>query len=90
MQLHRIGICLVLGLATMLPVAAADPEVRAAASLPNGVQAVGPDPAPDNAKKPRLKFKTADGVCACTCASGGKSEADIRKAQEARELASNK
>lgn len=35
----------------------------------------------------RLKFRSADGTCACTCASGGTSEEDIRKAQEARERA---
>jgi hypothetical protein len=38
-------------------------------------------------KKSRLKYRTADGTCACSCASGGISEQEIRKAGEARERA---
>ncbi|MGE0355995.1 MAG: hypothetical protein AB7P08_03675 [Burkholderiales bacterium] len=38
-------------------------------------------------KSSRLRFRSADGTCACTCASGGTSEDEIRKAQEARERA---
>lgn len=49
--------------------------------------------APQNAadkkvKKSRLRFRGKDGTCACDCASGGTSEAEIKKAQEAREQAS--
>lgn len=36
----------------------------------------------------RLKFRGPDGTCACDCASGGISEADIRKSQEAHQSAS--
>lgn len=35
--------------------------------------------------KSRIKYRTADGTCACSCATGGISEEEIRKAQEARE-----
>jgi hypothetical protein len=39
-------------------------------------------------KSNRLKFRGPDGTCACDCASGGISEADIRKSEEARRSAS--
>ena len=39
-------------------------------------------------KKSRLQFRTSDGTCACTCASGGIGEAAIQLAQESRERAS--
>lgn len=48
--------------------------------------AAGPDSA-GAPKKSRLKYRTADGTCACTCASGGTTEEEIRKAEEARERA---
>ncbi len=34
-------------------------------------------------RKSRLKFRTADGTCACTCASGGISESAIQQAEAA-------
>lgn len=34
-------------------------------------------------RKSRLKFRTSDGTCACTCASGGISEATIQQAETA-------
>ena len=40
-------------------------------------------------RKSRLKFRGPDGTCACTCASGGITEEQIRKAQETRERASS-
>jgi hypothetical protein len=40
-------------------------------------------------QKARLRFRGPDGTCACTCASGGITEEQIRKAQEARERASS-
>lgn len=43
---------------------------------------------PEGRKSSRLKFRGPDGTCACTCASGGITEEQIRKAQEARERAS--
>lgn len=39
--------------------------------------------------KSRLKYRGADGTCSCTCASGGITEEQIRKAQEARERTSS-
>jgi hypothetical protein len=39
--------------------------------------------------KARLKYRTKDGTCACTCASGGITEKEIREAQEARDRASS-
>jgi hypothetical protein len=36
------------------------------------------------AQKSRLKYRGADGTCACSCASGGITEEGIRKAEEAR------
>ncbi len=39
-------------------------------------------------KSKRLRFRGPDGTCACDCASGGISEADIRKSQEARRTTS--
>ncbi len=41
-------------------------------------------------KKPRLRFRDSDGTCACTCASGGTKEADIRRAEEARRAETGK
>lgn len=38
-------------------------------------------------QKSRLKFRGPDGTCACTCASGGITEEQIRKAQEERDRA---
>jgi hypothetical protein len=35
-------------------------------------------------KPSRLRFRSANGTCACTCAKGGMSEAQIRRAEEAR------
>ena len=71
----------------------ASDQVRAIANAAD--QAAVPHPAvrpdsPQGAAKPkprppRLKFRSSDGTCACTCASGGTSEADIQKAQEARD-----
>lgn len=40
-------------------------------------------------QKSRLKYRGADGTCACTCATGGITEEQIRKAQEARDRASS-
>lgn len=40
-------------------------------------------PAPE-VKPNRLRFRSASGTCACTCAKGGLGEAEIRKAEEAR------
>jgi hypothetical protein len=39
-------------------------------------------------KSHRLKFRGPDGTCACDCASGGITEADIRKAEAAHKSAS--
>lgn len=36
------------------------------------------------ATKSRLNHRNADGTCACSCARGGITEEEIRKAQEAR------
>lgn len=36
------------------------------------------------ATKSRLSHRNADGTCACSCARGGITEEEIRKAQEAR------
>ena len=33
----------------------------------------------------RLKFRSADGTCACSCARGGITEEEIRRAQQARD-----
>jgi hypothetical protein len=33
----------------------------------------------------RLRFRSADGTCSCTCPRGGITEEEIRKAQQARE-----
>lgn len=44
---------------------------------------------PGEAKPGRLRFRSADGTCACTCAKGGVSEADVRRAEEARASAKN-
>lgn len=41
------------------------------------------------AKPGRLRFRSADGTCACDCAKGGLSEAEIRRAEEARVSAEN-
>jgi hypothetical protein len=38
-------------------------------------------------KSSRLRFRSADGTCSCTCARGGITEEEIRKAQQARERA---
>jgi hypothetical protein len=56
-----------------------------ASSSPAAVTA-GNDAGVAAAKKSRLRFRTADGTCGCTCASGGTSEADIRKAEAARAI----
>ena len=85
-----------LGFAAALPMpSAADTTPEVARIPPAAAEAPSPDlgdpkistrePDAENAKKPRLRFRTTDGTCACTCASGGMSEADIRKAQEERE-----
>ena len=39
-------------------------------------------------KSHRLKFRGPDGTCACDCASGGISEADIRNSEEGKKSAS--
>ncbi|MGA9031679.1 MAG: hypothetical protein WB402_04080 [Sulfuricaulis sp.] len=39
---------------------------------------------PGEAKPGRLRFRSANGTCACDCAKGGLTEADIRRAEEAR------
>lgn len=44
---------------------------------------------PDKTKSGRLRFRSADGTCACTCAKGGVSEADVRRAEELRASARN-
>lgn len=59
-----------------------------AATPAQNVPAASQDSATKSVKKPRLKFRGKDGTCACDCASGGTSEADIKKAQEARKQAS--
>jgi hypothetical protein len=38
-------------------------------------------------KSSRLRFRSADGTCSCTCARGGITEEEIRKAEQARERA---
>jgi uncharacterized metal-binding protein len=43
----------------------------------------------DEAKPGRLRFRSAEGTCACTCAKGGLAEADIRQAEEARARVKN-
>ena len=73
-----------LGFAAMQCLAAAEPPASPASAAATASQAT-PDKA---AKKHRLKFRGKDGTCACDCASGGTSEADIKKAQEARAHAS--
>jgi hypothetical protein len=41
------------------------------------------------AKPGRLRFRSANGTCACDCAKGGLTEADILRAEEARANAKN-
>lgn len=78
----RCGLALALALA-VVPAFAADAPAKETRDAPTASGSSGKK----SAKTPRLRFRTADGTCACTCASGGMSEADIRKAQEARERA---
>lgn len=35
-------------------------------------------------KPNRLRFRSSNGACACTCAKGGLREADLKQAEEAR------
>ena len=44
---------------------------------------------PGEQKHGRLQFRAATGTCACTCAKGGLSEADIHRAEELRASAKN-
>lgn len=63
----------------------ADKSASAPSGRANGTQ----EPASNGVRKSRrLRFRGPDGTCACDCASGGISEADIRKAEEARRSAS--
>lgn len=80
-----MGFWLILGLAAAVgPSFAADALSKDPRSASTGA-AMASETSGKSAKTPRLRFRTADGTCACTCASGGTSEADIQKAQEARE-----
>ncbi len=63
---------------------AGDPTGAAARPVPLSSAQAQESPKPQP-RTPRLKFRGSDGTCGCTCASGGTSEADIQKAQEARE-----
>jgi hypothetical protein len=67
-----------LGLAVPTSFAGADNTATASANEP-AATAASPDVKPN-----RLRFRSAAGTCACTCAKGGMSEAEIRKAEEAR------
>jgi hypothetical protein len=72
---------------------AGDPAQMSRATEPTASPAPGAPAASaaaidKSAKIPRLRFRGKDGTCACDCASGGTSEAEIKKAQEAREHAS--
>ena len=67
-----------LAVATPASFAGADTATSAAADDP-----VARTPAPE-VKSNRLRFRSASGTCACTCAKGGIGEAEIRKAEEAR------
>ena len=66
------------------PADAAQTAAAPAQSVPAATRAS----ADKNVRKSRLKFRGKDGTCACDCASGGTSEAAIKKAQEVREQAS--
>ena len=84
---------LLLAAAIQAPTAAAESPGRSTAAAgeraSEAVAAADPKAADrQGARKSRLRFKTVDGTCACTCASGGISEEEIRKAHEARERGS--
>jgi hypothetical protein len=94
------GLALGLGLAAMQAIAASievasneaqanpvDPAAKPAVSTAPGALIAGNDSGKQEEKKGRLRFRTTDGTCACTCASGGTSEQAIQKSQEARERA---
>lgn len=74
---------------------AAETKTTGATSVIDAAAETTPAPAtadeakPDKTKPGRLRFRSADGTCACTCAKGGMSEADIRRVEELRASARN-
>lgn len=67
-------------LAVATPASFASAGITASAAVHDPVAST---PAPQ-VKPNRLRFRSASGTCACTCAKGGMGEAEIRKAEEAR------
>jgi hypothetical protein len=69
-------------LASVAPASLAGADTAAPANTSANEPVAGTQ-SPD-VKPNRLRFRSASGTCACTCAKGGMSEAEIRKAEEAR------
>lgn len=82
-----------LGLPLMILVSTAasadDKTTGATPATAAAAEATTAPAAADETKPGRLRFRSADGTCACTCAKGGMSEADVRRAEELRANARN-
>ena len=97
----RLGFAAVLGLAAFAAAAGTTPPPAGAATSPSAVEKRA-EPKPESRgpnltwgrheqdgapKSSRLRFRSADGTCSCTCARGGINEEEIGKAQQVREKA---